>query len=198
MYPTNKTQEVLGMDTMNLTENISHLNELKKDAQVSQKKGLPFIMASVLIWSMILYVQYMDVGQVTKNFYTFMCSCYLMPFAFMFSKMLKVNIFERTKNPINKLGFLCTINQMLYLIIVMWAYSKSPESMLMLYAIVFGAHLLPFAWVYDSKAYYLMSFLETIGALVTALVFGNAVTCIFMIIMEIALCVFLFIENKQL
>lgn len=198
MYPTNKTQEVLGMDTMNLTENISHLNELKKDAQVSQKKGLPFIMASVLIWSMILFVQYMDLGQVTKNFYTFMCSCYLMPFAFMFSKMLKVNIFERTKNPINKLGFLCTINQMLYLIIVMWAYSKSPESMLMLYAIVFGAHLLPFAWVYDSMAYYLMSFLETIGALVTALVFGNAVTCIFMIIMEIALCVFLFIENKQL
>ena len=198
MYPTNKTQEVLGMDTMNLTENISHLNELKKDAQVSQKKGLPFIMASVLIWSMILFVQYMDLGQVTKNFYTFMCSCYLMPFAFMFSKMLKVNIFERTKNPINKLGFLCTINQMLYLIIVMWAYSKSPESMLMLYAIVFGAHLLPFAWVYDSRAYYLMSFLETIGALVTALVFGNAVTCIFMIIMEIALCVFLFMENKQL
>lgn len=186
------------MDTMNLTENISHLNELKKDAQVSQKKGLPFIMASVLIWSMILFVQYMDLGQVTKNFYTFMCSCYLMPFAFMFSKMLKVNIFERTKNPINKLGFLCTINQMLYLIIVMWAYSKSPESMLMLYAIVFGAHLLPFAWVYDSRAYYLMSFLETIGALVTALVFGNAVTCIFMIIMEIALCVFLFMENKQL
>ncbi len=186
------------MDTMNLTENISHLNELKKDAQVSQKKGLPFIMASVLIWSMILFVQYMDLGQVTKNFYTFMCSCYLMPFAFMFSKMLKVNIFERTKNPINKLGFLCTINQMLYLIIVMWAYSKSPESMLMLYAIVFGAHLLPFAWVYDSKAYYLMSFLETIGALVTGLVFGNAITCIFMIIMEIALCVFLFIENKQL
>ena len=186
------------MDTMNLTENISHLNELKKDAQVSQKKGLPFIMASVLIWSMILFVQYMDLGQVTKNFYTFMCSCYLMPFAFMFSKMLKVNIFERTKNPINKLGFLCTINQMLYLIIVMWAYSKSPESMLMLYAIVFGAHLLPFAWVYDSKAYYLMSFLETIGALVTGLVFGNAIICIFMIIMEIALCVFLFIENKQL
>ena len=42
------------MNTLNLTESIAHLNELKKDAQISQKKGLPFIMASVVIWQLHL------------------------------------------------------------------------------------------------------------------------------------------------
>jgi len=186
------------MNTINLTESIAHLNELKKDAQVSQKKGLPFIMASVVIWSLILIVQFMDKEQVTKNLYTFMCSCYLMPLAYGFSKLVKADIFKKTPNPINKLGFLCTMNQTLYLIIVMWAYSKNPGAMVMLYAMVFGAHLLPFGWVYDSKAYIVISIIETIGAMITALVWGNVMAVAFMIIMEIILCIFLFIENRKL
>ena len=186
------------MDTMKLTESITHLNELKKDAQITQKKGLPFIMASVVIWSLILVVQFLDKGQVTKNLYTFMCSCYLMPLAFLFSKIVKADIFKKSANPINKLGFLCTMNQTLYLIIVMWAYNKNPEAMVMLYAMVFGAHLLPFGWVYDSKAYTVISIVETIGALVTALIWGNVVAIGFIIVMEIMLCIFLFAENKKL
>ena len=190
--------EVLIMDTMRLTENIGRLDELKKDASITQKKGLPFIMSSVIIWSLILAVQFLDKAQVTKNLYTFMCSCYLMPLAFMFSKITKADIFKKTSNPINKLGFLCTMNQTLYLIIVMWAFNRSPEATLMLYAMVFGAHLLPFGWVYNSLAYKVVSVIETIGALLIALSFGNAATCVFMIVMEIILCICLFIENKKL
>ncbi|MBR6403417.1 MAG: hypothetical protein IKS48_08540 [Eubacterium sp.] len=186
------------MDTMNITESIAHLNELKKDAQLTQKKGLPFMMASVLIWSLVLIVQFMDKDQVTKNLYTFMCSCFLMPLAIAFSKLVKADIFAKSSNPINKLGFLCTMNQTLYLIIVMWAYSKNPDAMVMLYAMVFGAHLLPFGWVYDSKAYMIISIIETIGALVTALVWGNIIAVSFMIVMEVILCIFLFEENSRL
>ena len=126
-----------------------------------------------------------------------MCSCYLMPLAFMFSKIVKADIFKKNSNPICKLGFLCTMNQMLYLIIVMWAFNRSPEAMLMLYAMVFGAHLLPFGWVYNSLAYKVAAILETVGALLIALTFGNAATCVFMIVMEIILCICLFIESKK-
>ena len=185
------------MNTYTMTESIIHLGALKKDAQVTQKKGLPFIMASVVIWSLILVVQFMDKGIETKNLYTFMCSCFLMPLAFVFSKVVKADIFKKTDNPINKLGFLCTMNQMLYLIIVMWAFSKNPEAMVMLYAMVFGAHLLPFGWVYDSKAYTVVSIIETIGALLIACLFGTAPAVVFMIVMEIVLCIFLFAENRK-
>ena len=185
------------MNTFNMTESIIHLRALKKDAQVTQKKGLPFIMASVVIWSLIMIIQFMDKSTVTKNLYTFMSSSLLMPLAFAFSKVLKADIFKRTDNPINKLGFLCTMNQMLYLIIVMWAFSKSPDAMVMLYAMVFGAHLLPFGWVYDSLAYKVVSVIETIGALLIACIFGTVAAVALMIIMEIVLCIFLFAENRK-
>ena len=120
-----------------------------------------------------------------------------MPLAFMFSKIVKADIFKKTDNPINKLGFLCTLNQMLYIVIVMWAFSKSPEAMMMLYAMVFGAHLLPYGWVYDSKAYSFAAITETIGALIIFHLFGNVMTAAFMIIMQIVICICLAIDNRK-
>lgn len=141
------------METTRQMTCIQELKELKRDAQEMQKKGLPFMMASVVIWTLILLVRLSHFEITRANLFTFMCSCFLMPLAFLFSKLLKTDIFQKSQNPINKLGFLCTMNQMLYLTIVMWAFNQVPEAMLMLYACVFGAHLLPYGWVYDHKAY---------------------------------------------
>ena len=186
------------METLRLKECINCLDELKRDAKEIQKNGLPFMLSSVIIWAVILTIQFMKKQVVSLNLYTFMSSCLLMPLAFFFSKLIKADIFKKTANPVNRLGFLCTMNQTLYLIIVMWAYSKNPGAMVMLYAMVFGAHLLPFGWVYDSKAYIVISIIETIGAMITALVWGNVMAVAFMIIMEIILCIFLFTENRKL
>ena len=185
------------MDTLRLKECMLSLNELKKDAQDNQKRGLPFMMSSVVIWTMILIMQLINKPIEATNLYTFMCSCFMMPLAYLFSKVVKADIFKKTENPINKLGFLCTMNQMLYLVIVMWAFSKSPEAMLMLYAMVFGAHLLPYGWVYDSKAYSFAAITETIGALIIFHLFGNVMTAGFMIIMQIVVCICLTIDNRK-
>lgn len=185
------------MDTARQMECIKDLNELKKDAQAMQKKGLPFMMASVVIWSLILAVQLLGIEVTKANLLTFMCSCFLMPLAFMFSKTVKADIFGKTENPINKLGFLCTMNQMLYLIIVMWAFSRAPGAMLMLYACVFGAHLLPYDWVYDSRAYMITAVADTVGALVVSMLWGSVATAVFMIIMQILLCVSLAADIRK-
>ena len=47
----------MSMETLNLTECKNALDELKRDSQENQKKGLPFMMASVVIWGMILGVR---------------------------------------------------------------------------------------------------------------------------------------------
>ena len=185
------------MDTINMSECISKLDVLKKDVQKVQKKGLPFIMASVIIWTMVLAVQFLDKGTHTRNLYAFMCSSMLMPLAFAFSRMIKADIFKKSQNPVSKLGFLCTMNQMLYLIIVMWAFAKSPENMVMIYAVVFGAHLLPFGWVYDSIAYKIMAVAETIGAVLIAVFFGTVPMVAFMIVMELLLCILLAVEIRK-
>ena len=185
------------MDTIRLTGSDQSLNTLKKEAQKTQKKGLPFILSSVVIWTLILLLQFLNKPISAKNLYTFMCSCLLLPLALLFSNIVKADTFKKSNNPVSKLGFLCTMNQMLYILIVMWAFSQKPEAMLMLYAMVFGAHLLPFGWVYDSKAYIAVSIADTLGALLTGIFFGNTVTAVFMIVMQTVLCILLLMNIRK-
>ena len=116
----------------------------------------------------------------------------------LFSKIIGADSFKKSDNPVNKLGILCTCNQVLYLLIVMWAFSKNPEVMMMLYGMIFGAHLMPFAWVYESKTYLVMSIIVTLGSLLTACVFGNIVMGVFLVICQIITSVSLLAECRKL
>ena len=176
---------------------LNELNVLKQEAQKLQGKGLPYMMASVVIWSLICLLNCMNLSVIWVNQFTFMTTCLLLPMAWIFSKLIGADIFRKTSNPISKLAFLCTMNQNLYLLIVMWACSKAPEAMIMLFAIVFGAHLLPFSWAYDNKAYMVVSITETIGALAIGCIFGGRIMSVFMIILQIALCIFLYVDVRK-
>ena len=46
-----------------------NLEELKKDCSKKQKKGIHFIIASVVIWTMVLIVQLTNLPILTKNYY---------------------------------------------------------------------------------------------------------------------------------
>ena len=48
-----------------------NLKDLKKDCAQKQKKGIHFIIASVVIWIMVLIVQLTDLPILTKNLLTF-------------------------------------------------------------------------------------------------------------------------------
>ena len=176
---------------------LNELNVLKQEAQKLQGKGLPYMMASVVIWSLICLLNCMNLSVIWVNQFTFMTTCLLLPLAWIFSKLIGADIFRKTSNPVSKLAFLCTMNQNLYLLIVMWACSKAPEAMIMLFAIVFGAHLLPFSWAYDNKAYVVIPIMETIGALAIGCIFGNRIMTFFMIIMQIILCIFLYADVRK-
>ena len=108
------------MESYELNACVERLNTLKKDVQRSQKKGLPFIMASVVIWGLIFIARLVSKDLRTANLATFICCCLLIPMAFLFSKSLKAEIFRKTGNPINGLIILSTLNQLLYLLITHW------------------------------------------------------------------------------
>ena len=180
------------METENFKESVHQLNKLKKDAQETMRKGLPFVLASVVIWILILAVQFISNDIRTVNLCTFVCCCLLMPLAILFARIVKADIFKKMVNPLNKLALLCTLNQFLYILIVMWAFSRQPDAMLMIYAMVFGAHLLPFGWLYDSTAYTVISIAETIGALVINQLVGNIPTAGFIAAGEIVLSILLY------
>ena len=67
------------MNTYEINCSTGNLKELKRENQIAQKKGLPFIMSSVILWTAIAIIQLSDLDITTKNMYTFMCSAFLMP-----------------------------------------------------------------------------------------------------------------------
>ncbi len=178
------------------TEN--NYSELKREAMVLQKKGLPFMMASVVIWTAVTIVRSLPVDIMTKNLYTFYCPGLLIPCVLIFSLIIGARPFSKRNNPFNKLGLINTMNQMLYLLIVMWAFNQKPEAMLMLFAMVFGAHLLPFAWLYESKTYLVTSIVTTLGSLLISIFLPEVYVGIFMIVCQIVMSVLLLIECRKL
>ena len=174
-----------------------NVEELRIDCAKKQKKGLHFILASVIIWCAILAVHLSDLPILTKNLITFCCTAPLLPLAFFISKFLRID-FQNKKNPLTNLGIIFSVNQILYLLIAMWIYPTIPEKMLMVIAIVFGAHLMPFSWLYKSKTYMVLSVLIPISALIVGLSFAPYVLALMMVLFEITFSVLLAVENKKL
>ncbi len=173
------------------------LEQTKQACARGQKRGLHFIMASVIIWALVFVVQLTKLPIETKNLLTFCCTCPLMPLAWLLSKPLGIT-FSDKENPLSPLGIVLSVAQIPYLLIVMWVYAAVPDKMVMSLAMVFGAHLLPFGWLYDSKVYYAMSGIVTIGALVIGLMFPPHILALCMMVVEIIFCLLLYNENRNL
>ena len=174
-----------------------NLEDLKKDCMIKQKKGIHFIIASIIIWIMVLIVQLTNLPILTKNLFTFCATAPLLPLSFLVSKILKIQ-FQDKSNPLNNLGLIFSLNQMIYLLIAMWIYPTIPDKMLMVIAMIFGAHLLPFGWLYNSKTYTCLSIIIPILSIIVGLNFESYVLAIMMILIEVIFSILLYIENKTL
>ena len=95
------------------------------------------------------------------------------------------------------MGFLFTCNQFLYLLIVMWVFSAVPDKMVMVYAMVFGAHLLPYSWLYKSLSYRIFSIAIPIVSLVVEGVFSAFSVAATMLIVEVLFVFSLFVEVRM-
>ncbi len=173
------------------------LEELRIDCSKRQKKGLHFIVASIVIWGLISVIHFTHIPIEQKNLYTFCCAAVLFPLAWWLSKLLKID-FEGKGNPLTKAGILFSTNQMLYILIAMWVFSAVPDKMLMVYTMIFGAHLMPFSWLYDSRSYLVFSIIIPILSLIIGLMFPPVVLAFLMVWIEMVFSVFLFIECRKL
>ena len=173
------------------------LEELRLDCAIKQKKGLHFILASVVIWCAIFLIHLMSLPILTKNLLTFCAVAPLMPLAFLVSKIINVD-FQNKENPLMNLGIFFSLNQVLYLLIAMWVYPTVPEKMLMIIAIIFGAHLLPYGWLYKSKAYIVSAVIIPVLSLIVGVNFEPYILAAMMILIEILFSVSLMVENKKI
>jgi len=163
---------------------MKEIDELRCDCALKQKRGLHIILASIIIWLVIATIYFSSIPILRKNLLTFVCAAVLLPLSYFVSKLIKVD-FQNKSNPLTELGILFSVNQALYLLIAMWIYPTLPEKMLMILAIIFGAHLLPYSWLYKSRVYLVLSILIPFLALIVGLNFEPAILALTMIGIEI-------------
>lgn len=173
---------------------MTNLEALREDLLIKQKKGLPFILASCVLWALISVVCALDIPVMTRNMLVFCCACPLFPLAMLVGKIIGVNVLEK-ENPLSKLLILFTCNQFLYLLIVMWVFNAVPEKMVMIHAMVFGAHLLPYSWTYRSKTYVVVSVVIPLVSLVLGIYAGALPVALFVEAAVIVFAAVLFRES---
>ena len=173
------------------------LKTLRLDCSIKQKKGLHFILASIIVWGAILIIHLTSLPILTKNLFTFFAIGPLMPLAFFISKIIKVD-FQNKGNPLMNLGVIFSLNQILYLLIAMWAFNATPDKMLMIIAIIFGAHLLPYGWLYNSKSYIVSAIAIPLLSLLVGTNFEPYILASLMVLIEILFSISLITENKSL
>lgn len=172
------------------------LEELRTDIIIRQKKGLHFIIGSVLVWLAVLIVHLTNLPVLTKNLLTFFCTAPLIPIALLVAKYIKVD-FQSKGNPLSTLGLLFSLNQLLYLLIAMWVFPVVPDNFLMVMAMIFGAHLLPFSWLYRSISYLVLSIVISFTALAVGIFYSSTVVAAMMLAFEILFVFLLVMENKR-
>ena len=161
-------------NTQQRMQMMKEIDELRLDCALKQKRGLHIILASIIIWLAIAIIHFSSIPILKKNLFTFVCAAVLLPLSYFVSKLIKVD-FQNKGNPLTELGILFSVNQALYLLIAMWIYPTIPEKMLMILAIIFGAHLLPYSWLYRSRVYFTLSILIPFLTLIIGLNFEPAV-----------------------
>ena len=174
-----------------------NLEEMLFDSAIKQKKGLHFILASIIIWLAVFLVHLTSLPILTKNLLTFCFTAPLLPLAYLISKIIKAD-FTNKGNPLTNLGLLFSLNQMLYLLIAMWVYPTVPEKMVMVIAMIFGAHLLPYSWLYRSRSYLVMSVIIPLAVLFIGIKMPPSFVAGIMILLEIVFSFLLFGEIKTL
>ena len=67
----------------------------------------------------------------------------------------------------------------------------------MVYSMIFGAHLMPFSWLYQSKSYLVMSIVIPILSLIVGLLYPPFVLAILMVAIETLFSLCLYIEHTS-
>ena len=168
----------------------------KKDYAASQKCGAHFISASLIIWIFICAVNLINLTQYYKNVLSLYSSALLVPLALLFSKIYKIK-FSDKDNPLNSAGLFFALNQMIYLLVVILVWMIKPEQMITAYAIVVGAHFLPYSWLYDSLTYKLIAILIPVLSFLLALAHMVIFIPMLMIVFDVIMLVVFLGRRKK-
>lgn len=133
-----------------------NINELRDELSIRCKNGLPFLLSATILWSIILIVFLMPYEIMNKNILTLYSTSIMFPLAIVISKVIKAE-WRVNDSPLGMLGLYINLAQLMYFPILAVTFYKNPNQMIIFFAVITGAHLFPYGWYYNAKAYMIMA-----------------------------------------
>lgn len=132
------------------------LVSLKNELAIRSKNGIAFLIAGTIVWMIITIIFLQDFALNTKNIFMLYSTGIMFPTAIVVSKVIKAE-WKSNDHPLSSLGLSLNLAQLMYFPLLFWAFAKSPEQMVLFFAIITVAHFFPYGWLYHTKSYYILS-----------------------------------------
>ncbi len=146
------------------------LDKLRNQLSVESKNGIDFIIAATLLWAAISFIWTLKGNSYNKSGLVFIAGGLILPLAFLLSKVFKTK-WKIKDNPLQPLGLWLNFAQLFYFPFLIYILIRQPDYFVMTYAIITGAHLFPYSWLYRTKWYALFSGIIALGSLLISLNF---------------------------
>jgi hypothetical protein len=148
--------------------NPTTIAELRLELSLKAKNGINFIVSAGIIWFALAYLWTMPYTSYNKSVLTFILSSFLLPLAFLFSKIFGTQ-WSVKDNPLDSLGLWFNFAQLFYFPFLIFILIKYPDYFLMTYGIITGAHFFPYSWFYNEIGYAVMAGIIPIGVMLIGL-----------------------------
>lgn len=176
-----------------------NFDKLRIELSVKAKNGLNFTLAAGIVWLAIAYVWTLDYTDYNKSVLTFIVGSFMLPMALGLSKVLKA-AWTIKDNPLQPLGLWLNFAQLFYFPFLIFILIKMPESFVMTYVIITGAHFFPYSWYYKTPYFAIFGGIISVGALFLELFLlpkNTYLIPLFMAVLLLILTVFLFVDSNS-
>ena len=146
-----------------------NFDSLRIELSVQAKNGIDFILAASIIWMTIAFLWTLNFSSYDKSVLTFIVGGFMLPLAFLFSKILKTS-WKIKDNPLEPLGLWLNFAQLFYFPFLVFILLKMPDYFIMVYAIITGGHFFPYSWYYKNRWFAIFAGLIVVGALYLGLI----------------------------
>lgn len=173
------------------------MEELRLDFMRQGRKGVHLIASSLVIWLAIgaVWTILPNKGSL-RELLSLACAALTLPLSLLFAKIYGAAFIPRN-NPLGRLNLLVSLNYLLYLLVAVWVYVEMPDKLVMVLAMILGAQMLPYAWLYGSKALGVGAVVIPLMALALAFTVAEAVPFVIPVAMIVVDIVLMFIQAAQ-
>jgi hypothetical protein len=129
---------------------------------------MDFTLSASIVWGVIAFIWTLEKNSFDKSILTFIAGGMMLPFALLFSKLLKTT-WTNKDNPLQPLGLWLNFAQLFYFPFLIFILIKAPDNFILVYGIITAAHFFPYSWFYKTLLYAIFAGVLTTGLLLMGL-----------------------------